>query len=453
MIPVLFVRLLVLVTSNLKLIVVALLTPILLFSIAKLPAQDTLRRQSIHQLQHAEHDSGEYLQEPVEVRPGIEVLFDTHLDELDGKSVGLVVNHTAVDKNGAHLVDRLLQNDFSIKAIFAPEHGYRGEAAAGQHIKSGIDPVSGAPVYSLYGEARKPDDAMMKDLDVLIYDIQDVGVRFYTYISTLGYTMQAAARNNVEFWILDRPNPVNGTFVEGPILKKEYTSFVGLYPIPVRYGLTIGELGKMIVGEGWLEYPEAFRPRVIRMKHWRRDLWYDQTTIPWVAPSPNMPTLKTATVYPGMCFIEGVNVSEGRGTPHPFEWIGAPWIEGKIISRRLNRLRLPGVVFEPVEFTPVMIPGKALRPKYQEEACHGVRLVVTDRSAFQAIQTGVYMLWTIRKLYPDSFRWREAAIDRLYGSDTLRKSIDSGAPVQEIVDSWQPGLESFVSLRKKYLIY
>ncbi len=453
MIPVFLKRLLISLTSNLEASAIVFLTVILLFGPGKVPAQDTLQRQSIHQLQHAQHDTGEYIRKPVEVRPGIEVLFDECLDELTGKSVGLVVNHTAVDKDGMHLVDRLLRNDIHIGAIFAPEHGYRGDAAAGQHIENGIDPVSGAQVYSLYGEARKPSDEMMDHLDVLIYDIQDVGVRFYTYISTLGYAMQAAARNDVEFWILDRPNPLGGERVAGPILEKGYMSFVGLYPIPVQYGLTVGELGRMIAGEDWLDYPPEFQPRVIRMVNWRRDLWYDETDVPWMAPSPNMPTLKTAAVYPGTCFIEGTNISEGRGTSHPFEWIGAPWIEGNTLSRRLNDFSLPGVVFEPVTFTPVAISGKALRPKYQEEPCGGVRLVVTDRTDFKAVRTGVYILWAIHKLYPDSFGWRDAAIDRLYGSDALRKSIDSGASAREIIDGWKQDIKSFLSVRKKYLIY
>ncbi len=308
-------------------------------------------------------------------------------------------------------------------------------------------------MYSLYGAARKPGDEMVEDLDVLIYDIQDVGVRFYTYISTMGYAMQAAARNGVEFWILDRPDPITGTRVNGPPRKRRFESFVGLYPIPVRYGMTPGELAGMMVGEGWLEFPEEFGPKVIKMQHWERSLWYDETDIPWTAPSPNMPTLATAAAYPGMCLVEGTNVSEGRGTPHPFLWIGAPWIDGKELSRALNRQQLPGVVFEPVTFTPRLIPGKALRPKYRNEQCGGIRVVITDRELFRAVPAGIHLLAAIRQLYPESFRWREGAIDRLYGSGRLRKALDRGKPPKRIVRGWRRSVRKFQRQRQQYLLY
>lgn len=415
-------------------------------------AQDSTRI-GIHQLQHHQYERVQPVEQSVQVTPGMEMLLRDHLWELEGKDVGLVVNQTAVGSEGVHLVDRLLEHDIHVAAIFAPEHGYRGEAAAGQQIENGVDPVSGARVYSLYGAARKPTDQMMQGLDVLLYDIQDVGVRFYTYISTLGYAMQAAARNGVAFWVLDRPDPITGARVNGPVLKKKYRSFVGLYPIPVRYGMTPGELARMIVGEDWLDFPRNFQPRVIQMKNWQRELWQDQTDLPWVAPSPNMPDLATAAVYPGMCFVEGTNISEGRGTAHPFLWIGAPWIDGKRLSQTMNRLQLPGVVFVPITFRPEDIPGKAVNPKYEGKACQGVRLEVTDRSIFRAIPTGVSLLASVRAAYPDSFRWRESAIDRLYGSDKLRMAIDHSRSPEKIISGWQHDLKKFRTRRQKYLLY
>jgi uncharacterized protein YbbC (DUF1343 family) len=391
--------------------------------------------------------------EEVFVQTGLDMLFRVHLEKLQGKNVGLVVNHTAVDRNRIHLVDRLLEHDISIKAIFAPEHGYRGEAAAGQKIQDGVDPVSGAKVYSLYGINRKPSSEMIQGLDVIIYDIQDVGVRFYTYISTLGYVMQAASDAGIDFWVLDRPNPINGYVADGPVLEWEFQSFVGLYPIPVRYGLTVGELSRMIVSENWLDFAGDFRPVVIRMEGWDRIMWFDDTGLPWVAPSPNMPDLETATVYPGMCFIEGTNVSEGRGTDRPFLQIGAPWIDGGELALTLNARQLSGVEFQPVEFRPVDMPGRAVNPKYEDELCQGITLRVTDRESFESVRTGIHVLHVLNVLYPDKFQWRKSAIDRLYGSDNLREFFQTNAPVDSLFTIWEDDQLTYSGLLHYYMIY
>jgi len=412
-----------------------------------------MQHKSIHQIQHEEYAHTDQPQEIVTVMPGIENLMTNYIDELQGKSVGLVINHTAVDKDTVHVVDRLVEAGVKINAIFGPEHGYRGDAADGQRIKDGVDPVTGANVYSLYGANRKPSPEMLEGLDVILYDIQDVGVRFYTYISTMGYAMQAAAEQGVAFWILDRPNPITGTIVDGPPLKEGYESFVGLYPIPARYGMTPGELAKMIVGEQWLEFPEDFQPRVIKLTNWERHLWLDETDVPWVAPSPNMSRLSTATVYPGLCFVEGTNISEGRGTDHPFEWIGAPWIDGETLAQELNKKNLAGVVFEPITFTPEDIPGRALNSKYRGEECEGVSIHVTRRDEFEAVRTGMKIITTVHQLYPDEFRWRNSAIDRLYGSDDFRKALAEGKSPEEIFAMWQTPLEDFKRIRNNYLLY
>ncbi len=383
---------------------------------------------------------------------GIERLFKQHLDRLRGKNIGLVVNQTSVDRNGTHLVDRLMQTDAQVEAIFAPEHGFRGQTAAGQTVQDGTDPVSGAQVYSVYGERRRPAPETLKGLDVLIYDIQDVGVRCYTYISTLGYSMQAAARQGIPFWVLERPNPITGSIVEGPVLKNEYRSFVGLYPIPMRYGMTSGELARMIVGEEWLAFPEGFQPTVIEMTGWERDEWMNELNLPWTAPSPNIPRLTTAVVYPGMVLLEGTNVSEGRGTDHPFEWVGAPWISGKKLVRKLNKLDLPGVRFDTVTFTPEKKSGQAVQPAYEGERCKGAMLNITDRDQFRAVRTGVSVLWTIHRMYPESFRWKREHADRLFGGDGLRTAIEQGKVLPEVRTLLNEQLESFREKRRNYLL-
>lgn len=416
-------------------------------------AEEKNQKQSIHELQHESNRDSTFQQEIATVQPGIETLFIDYLDSLHDKSVGVVVNQTSRDKNSVHLVDRLVQSGITVKAIFAPEHGFRGGAAAGEQIQNGVDTVSGAKVYSLYGKTRKPLPEMLNGVDILMYDIQDVGVRFYTYISTMGYAMQAAAEKEIPFWILDRPDPITGDKVAGPVLDEKYKSFVGMYPIPIRYGMTPGELARMIVGEQWLNFPDGFQPKVIHLRGWKRNYWYDQTDLPWIAPSPNMPTLETATVYPGLCFVEGTNVSEGRGTTHPFLQVGAPWIEGKILSQELNKMRLPGVVFEPTKFTPHDIPGKALNPKYEGEECGGVRIRVIARKQFRAVATGVYLLATIARLYPDNFHWRQSEIDRLYGSDALRTAVTQSESAESLVSSWGQDVQRFRKVREKYLMY
>ncbi len=411
-------------------------------------------RRSIHQIQHEQHQGEATVQEPVQVQVGLEVLFEKYVEELQGKTIGIVINHTAVARDSTHLVDRLLAyDDITLKAIFGPEHGYRGDAADGQQIQDGVDPVSGAKVYSLYGSNRKPSDEMMEGLDVLIYDIQDVGVRFYTYISTMGYAMQAAAEHGIPFWVLDRPDPITGTRVSGPPLVEGYESFVGLYPIPVRYGMTPGELAKMIVGQSWMAFPDDFTPQVVQMNGWQRECWHDETTAPWMAPSPNMPDLKTATVYPGLCFVEGTNISEGRGTETPFLRIGAPYIGERELARALNNAGIPGVVFEPVKFTPRDIPGKSVNSKYRGEECGGVDILVTNRNAFSAVGTGMEIIYIVRDLYPEEFQWRRSSIDRLYGSDNLRRDFEAGKTPPEIVGSWEPALEKFMAARERYLLY
>jgi uncharacterized protein YbbC (DUF1343 family) len=388
------------------------------------------------------------------VKIGAEILIEKHLDLIKGKKIGIVTNHTGILPDGRHIVDVLNEIEgVKIVALFGPEHGIRGEVPDGKSISHGVDAKTGIPVFSLYGEVKKPTEEMLKDIDVLIFDIQDVGARFYTYISTMSYCMEACAEMGKKFIVLDRPNPIRGVYVDGPILEPRFKSFVGLHPIPVAHGMTVGELAKMFNDEGWLENGVKADLTVVKMENYSRKMWFDQTDLPWVKPSPNMMTLKTAIVYTATCFIEGTNVSEGRGTQHPFEWIGAPWIDGEKLAKELNYYKLPGVKFEPISFTPTDIEKVTVDPKYEGEKCGGVYLNVYDREKFEPVKVGVYILYALKKLYPDKFKWRTAGQDRLWGTDKVRLMIDEGKKPDEIIKTWEDDVKKFLSIRQKYLLY
>lgn len=388
------------------------------------------------------------------VKTGLDIITESDFNVFKGKRLGVICNHTSRDRDGKHIVDLINEsNNCEITAIFAPEHGYRGLYANGKEIKDEIDPLTGAKIYSLYGKTRKPTKDMLKDVDVLVYDIQDVGARFYTYISTMSYVMEAAAENKIPFFVLDRPNPIRGDIIEGPILNPKYKSFVGMHTIPIRYGLTVGELAIMINGEHYLTNGVKADLHVIKLTNWKREIWYDDTDLDWVSPSPNITNLETAIVYPGFCLFEGTNISEGRGTEKPFLTIGAPWINERDLTDTLNSLNLKGVKFEPIEFYPVDIPNKAYNPKYKNENCGGVRINLTDRDNFEAVKVAVTVLYTIKQMYPENFQWNEDWIDKLYGSDKLRKTLDSENSLEELFKGWGKDISKFRRISNKYKLY
>jgi uncharacterized protein YbbC (DUF1343 family) len=394
------------------------------------------------------------------VKVGAQILIEHHLDMLRGKRVGIVTNHSAVLADGRHIVDVLLEcPGINVVALFGPEHGIRGDAPDGKSVEHGSDAQTGVKVYSLYGKVTKPTDEMLRDIDVMILDIQDVGVRFYTFISTLSLTLEAAAEHHIKYIVLDRPNPIRGTAVEGAVREDSLKSFVGLHPIPVAHGMTVGELATMFNGEGWLAEGVKADLNVMTMENWDRRMWYDETGLPWIKPSPNIMTLNTAIVYPGICFIEGTNVSEGRGTQHPFEYIGAPWINGTELANELNSYNLPGVAFEPIHFTPTDIASVMSDPKYDNQKCGGVFIRVVDRSKFEPVRTGIYVLYALKRLYPNEFKWRESRsgralyVDKLTGTANVRLMLDAGKKPDEIIATWQEGLDKFRSIRAKYLLY
>lgn len=387
------------------------------------------------------------------VRSGLEVLLTERLDLLAGRRVGLVTNHTGVDRRLESTVDLLTARPgVTLTALFAPEHGLRGDRQAGDHVPTFTDQRTGLPVYSLYGPTRatrKPTPAMLQDVDVLVCDLQDGGSRYFTYLSTMGYAMEAAAEQGIPFVVLDRPNPIGGMAVEGNVLDEEFRSFVGAYALPIRHGLTFGELARLI-NEAYGIGAELI---VVPMDGWRRDMYFWDTGMPWVQPSPNVPTPATLVVYPGTCLFEGTNLSEGRGTTRPFEWLGAPWLDAHAWAETMNRLDLPGVRFRPVFFTPTF-------SKHQGVLCQGVEVHVTDPRAFRPVETGLHLLATARAQNEEAFRWvpplgevGQWFIDLLAGTDELRAALDAGQPITEIISSWQHAAAEWTRRRTEFLIY
>jgi uncharacterized protein YbbC (DUF1343 family)/CubicO group peptidase (beta-lactamase class C family) len=376
---------------------------------------------------------------PDRVRSGIEVLAASGFAPLAGKRIGVITNHTGIDASGRSTLNLLLQAPgVKVRAIFSPEHGLSGQLD--EKVASGKDGATGLPVYSLYGKTMRPSAAMLQGLDALVYDIQDVGVRFYTYITTMAYAMEAAAGAGLDFYVLDRPDPITASLVQGPVLDPDLKSFIGYFPLPVRYGMTVGELAQLFNKERAI----GARLHVVRMEGYRREAWLDQTGLRWVNPSPNLRSLTQAILYPGVGMIESANVSVGRGTPTPFEIIGAPWISGDRLARYLNGRCLPGVVFEAVTFTPGASP-------YAHHCCEGVRVKVVDRNALDTAAMGVELAAALYRLYPGKFQ-----VDRtvgMIGSRRVLQAIKNGDDPKVIQQKWQPGLEAFSRLRARYLLY
>ena len=378
---------------------------------------------------------------PPQVKLGIDVLEKQQFRALRGKRVGLVTNHTGLNSAGRRDVEVLMESpQVRLAALFSPEHGLAGVAPGGQRIDSSEDAATGLAVYSLYGETRRPTPEMLEGLDALVFDIQDVGARFYTYITTLAYVMEAAAERNIPVYVLDRPNPLGGLLVEGPRLEESQLSFVGYFPLPVRHGMTVGELARLFNAENEI----GCDLRVIPMEGWRRTLWFDQTGLRWVNPSPNIRNLRQAVLYPGVALLEGANVSVGRGTDTPFELFGAPWINDIELAAYLNSRRIPGVNFIPIRFTP-------RSGRYRDEECQGVNLVLLDRQELNSPQMGVELLSALRELYPEQFELDRTL--RLVGSSAVIEGVREGRDPRLLQIEWQEELDRFRKLREPYLLY
>jgi uncharacterized protein YbbC (DUF1343 family)/CubicO group peptidase (beta-lactamase class C family) len=385
------------------------------------------------------HSRSTHVEPEKKILAGVDVLAARKFAPLSGKRVGLITNHTGLNAAGRRTIDLLARAPgVRLRAIFSPEHGLSGQADA--KVASSRDAATSLRVYSLYGENRRPTSDMLKDLDALVFDVQDAGARFYTYMTTMGHAMEAAAQKGIEFIVLDRPNPITASRVEGPVMDPDLKSFTGYFPLPTRHGMTLGELARMFNAE----YRIGARLSVIPMQGYRREMWFDETGISWVNPSPNLRSLTQAIFYPGVALSEASNVSVGRGTETPFELLGAPWIRGKELADYLGARPIPGVEFEPVVFTPNS-------SQFKGQTCRGIRVVLKDRNRLDAVGLGLEILCALQRLYPRVFQL-DAALG-LVGSRRALQAITDGLEPQSIVASWQPQLEEFHRLRATYLLY
>lgn len=378
------------------------------------------------------------------VQPGIEVFLADVPPALRGKRVALLTNHSAVDRAGTPDIDLIAKHkDLKLVALLAPEHGIRGTAPAGAKIEDETDSATGVPVYSLYGaEDQKPTPAMLRDVDAIVYDLLEVGGRTWTYVSSMALAMQAAKAKGIPFVVLDRPNPIGGEIVEGALIEPGFTSFVGMYPIPARHGMTVGELATLFnqkhgIGANLI---------VIKATNWRRSQWLDDTGLPWRNPSPNLRSLAALTNYPGTVYFEGTNVAEGRGTDRPFEQIGAPWLNAPEVVRVMNEKQLPGIRFEAMT-----MPVEATARKFPGQTIPAIRFVITDRESYRPVRTALVLIDEIRRQHPREFEWRPS-IDRLTGSDKVRLAIDGGR-LPALLEEWDRQAAEFTESRRPYLLY
>ncbi len=384
------------------------------------------------------------------VRLGSDALFDS--GQLRGRTIGLVANPASVDAELRHATDRAEAAGVGVGAIFGPQHGFRSDVQDNMiETPHANDLRRRVPVYSLYSDTREPTAAMLHGLDALVIELQDVGTRIYTYAYTMANCLKAARTHGLPVIVCDRPNPIGGTAVEGPLLDERFTSFVGQYPIPMRHGMTLGELARLFNDH----FGIGAALEVVKMSDWRRELYFDQTGLPWVLPSPNLPTLDSTIVYPGTVLFEGTNVSEGRGTTRPFELIGAPWVEPETFASRMNARGLAGVHFRPAVFEPTF-------QKHAKTACGGCQVHVRDRAAFQPVATGVALIEAFREAGADRFGWRQPPyeyehtkmpIDILYGSAELREGLDLGRRAEELIRGWSDEMAEFLEIREKLLMY
>jgi uncharacterized protein YbbC (DUF1343 family) len=378
------------------------------------------------------------------VLPGIETFLADVPEALRGKRVGLITNHTGIDRFKTSDIDLIARHkDLELVALLAPEHGIRGTLEAGDVVNDEIDAKTGVPVYSLYlSEDRGPTDEMLKNVEALIYDLQEVGGRTWTYVSTMALSLEAARRKGIPFVVLDRPNPIGGEIVEGALLDPKYKSFVGMYPIPARHGMTVGELAKLFNEK----YGISADLHIAKVANWKRSQWQDQTGLPWVNPSPNLRSLAALTSYPGSVYFEGTTLSEGRGTDRPFEQIGAPWLRAEEVAKVMNARRLPGVEFEAITMS--VSPTAA---KHKGLTIPAIRFRVTDREAYRPVRTALLLIDEIRRRHLADFAWT-ATIDRLTGSDKVKKAIEAGQ-LAPLLDEWDREAAAFRESRKPYLLY
>lgn len=387
------------------------------------------------------------------VRLGIERLLDERIELIRGRRIGLVCNQASITPDFRHAADAFAgRTEFTLTALFGPQHGIRGDVQDNMvETEHSTDPRTGLPVYSLYSETREPTEAMLADVDTLVFDMQDVGCRIYTFIYTMANCMIAAAKYGKRVVVCDRPNPIGGVHVEGNVTESAFTSFVGQYEMPTRHGMTTAELARLFNDH----FGIGCNLEVVPMDGWTREMWFEDTGLPWVLPSPNIPTVDTCVVFPATVHLEGTELSEGRGTTRVFELNGAPFIDPYEWAAALEAYNFPGVAFRPCYFQPTF-------QKWARQTCGGVQLHVTDREAFTPVVVGIAMVKTAHDLYPDHFQWKQDdyeyefgknPFDVVSGTDRIRKAIEAGTGLSEIADSWTDRLRSFTEVRSQFLLY
>jgi len=376
---------------------------------------------------------------PATVLCGIDVLERDQFKALDGRHIAIITNQSGLDRQGNRTVDLLAHaGNCKVVCLFSPEHGLYGNVDA--KVDNTVEPKTGLKVWSLYGRTTRPSPEMLQGVDTLVYDIQDVGARFYTYSATLGICMEEAAKHHLHFIVLDRPNPITGVMVDGPIADKEHFGFTAYGPMPVTHGLTFGELARLY-NDAWNVHCDL---QVIPMQGWKRKMWFDETGLTWIDPSPNIRNLTQALLYPAVCLLEATNVSVGRGTDQPFEYFGAPWIDGQKLSAALNAAHLPGLRFIPIEFTPT-------ENRWKGKKCQGVYIIVTDRDRYESALSGITIVYTLRNLFGDQFQFDK--VEHLLQNKQAITALRSGQTPRQVEAGWQAGLQKFEELRKKYFLY
>jgi len=387
---------------------------------------------------------------------GADRLFSEYLHLIKGKRVGLISNHSGRLSNGTHLADAIHEHpEIILQVLFGMEYNIRSnDYSIARDPEVSTDPQTGVTKYSLYGQHHKPTPASLDGVDVLIYDIQEVGARFYEHVNILGFTMEAAAEAGIPIIVLDRPNPVGGLHVDGFVAdSSQFYTFGSYTAIPILHGMTVGELAKLYNGEGLLRNGVKAELTVVPMLGWNRSLWYDQTGLAWSKPSPNLYNLQSVLAYLGTCVFEAYNISEGRGTDRPFEWIGAPFIDASALAESMNTYQLSGVRFNPINFTPQLKPHLSREPELSGQVCHGVEVEVTDRDRFEPYKTGVALLWSIHQLYGDQLEIRPEVLLRLSGTPRLITQLQQETPLPEVWASWSKEVELFKQKRQAYLLY
>ncbi len=383
------------------------------------------------------------------VKLGNEMFVKNFSSELQGKSLGLVINHSSVLPPGKSLVQALLDKGQKIQAIFSPEHGFSGTVEAGTEVKDSR--LKDIIIYSLYEENKKPTPEQTQGIDAFVYDIQDVGIRFYTYITTLKYVLEAAAEAQIPVYVLDRPNPTGGDIIEGPLMRPEYESFIGALPIPVRYGLTPGELAMMMKGEGWV--PREVDLHVVRMKNWRRAYFWEDTGLPWIAPSPNIPSPETAIIYPASSLLGNLKLNEGRGTPYPFLQFGAPWLDASALIKELNGGEQFGIELEAIYYTPRSLPGKALHPLYENKMCQGIRVRFLQKEKFFSLRFSYAIIKALKNQQQYKFTAPPRYLNMIFGNNLLSHYIEGKISYEKLISQVEEEEKQFRQMRLKYLLY